>query len=104
MLWSLALRGVGLALTIALTSCWVQLNAFGSSRGIQPIAVKLAKLRLHHRKMPWASTPTLLWLGCSDYALHSWVALGVAAALKTCWGGPGACASVLLACVCRSRA
>ena len=42
MLWSIAFRGVALVQAIALTSLLPQLSAFGGTRGLQPVAVKLA--------------------------------------------------------------
>lgn len=96
MLWSLAFRGIALTLAIALSSLWAQLDAFGGTRGVQPVAVKLARLRLHLPR-PWLSTPTVLWLGHSDLALHGWAALGVSAALFAAWGGPGARGAILVA-------
>ena len=97
MLWSLAFRGVALVQIVALSSLLPQLSAFGGTRGLQPVAVKLSKLRLHMGRRAWLSTPTLLWFSSSDFALHGVAVAGIAAALNACCGGVCAAASLLLA-------
>ena len=97
-LWSLTFRCVALVESIALCSLLPQIAAFGGTRGLQPIAVKLARTRLHRGSWrAWLSTPSLLWLACSDVALHGWAVLGLSAALRAAWGGVGARACLLLA-------
>ena len=95
-LWSLCFRGIALTLCVALGSLWTQLDAFGGTRGLQPIAVKFRRIQLH-RRHAWLATPSVLWIACGDAALHGWVALGIAAALRAVWGGSGARTAILIA-------
>ena len=91
-LWGAAARGIALVQFVALVSCWLQLQAFGGSRGLNPVKVKLAKMKLHRGHWSsnfrlFLSAPTLLWFGSSDVALHVWAALGAGGALIGALGG-----------------
>lgn len=98
MLWSLAFRGVALVQIIALSSLVPQLLAFGGTRGLQPVAVKLKVLKLHlGRRAAWLSTPTILWLSSTDSSLHGFALAGILAAMNAFIGGPGAALSLLFA-------
>jgi hypothetical protein len=99
-MWEHATRAIAAVLAIALCSCWVQLDAFGSSRGLSPVSVRLARYRLHCSCSllgAMRTQPTVFWFGCSDAALHAWTALGVGMALMAVWGGAGSRVCILLA-------
>ena len=88
-MWDLCFRATSLVVFIALVSCRSQLDAFGGTKGLQPVAIKLSRIRLHLtgsserplRIREWlrlvTNTPTLLWLGDSDSARRQQRQLGV---------------------------
>ena len=102
-MYDICARAIALVLAIATASCWAQLDGYGSTRGLQPVAVRLQRLWLH-RSCSWrnaiGSQPTLLWFACSDGALHAYAFVGVSSALYAFYGGAGSrCALLLANCV-----
>jgi len=79
--WGLCARGLALIYVIAFWSLRREVLALCGSRGIHPLAPKLAHLRAEMG--PWraaARHPSLLWISSSDRALRFWLAPGMACA------------------------
>ena len=70
------LRGLGAVYLAAFASLAVQVDGLIGSRGILPAAEFLDAVGPILGNRRYAQLPTLLWLGCSDRALH-----------LLCWGG-----------------
>jgi hypothetical protein len=73
------LRGLGVVYLAAFVSLAVQIDGLIGSRGILPAAEFLDEVRLVLGNARYTRLPTVLWLGCSDRALH-----------LVCWGGVAA--------------
>jgi hypothetical protein len=78
--------GVGGVTLAAFASLWVQLEGLFGSRGIQPVALFLERVREMRGGSAWLERPTLLWLGAGDAALHALCAAGVALSIATLSG------------------
>ncbi len=70
------LRGLGVVYLAAFASLGVQLDGLIGSRGILPAAQFLEAVKPILGSRRYGQLPTVLWLGCSDRALHI-----------VCWGG-----------------
>lgn len=88
------LRAFGVVATFATASLWAQLSGLFGSQGIAPIAETMESL--HSGNVSFWSTPTLLWLGHSDFALHGLAALCVVASVCMAAGLAPRWASALL--------
>ena len=75
---NLFLRLLGLTFLIAFLSLLSQVDALYGSHGLLPMQQYLDALR---PSATWLSTPTLLWLSCSDTMLHLILAAGAGLSL-----------------------
>jgi len=81
------LRGLGVVYACAFTSLWVQIDGLIGAQGIAPAADLLALAREKLGAAAPLALPTLLFAtGASDWALHAFCALGLAAALLLAGG------------------
>lgn len=89
LIWGLIPRFIGLLYVIAFGSLIPQLESIIGSRGIFPIAQRLAATR---RDFPglrrFVQFPSVLWLSADDRLLRAIPWIGVSCGLCICYGGP----------------
>jgi len=96
--FGLMIRGVGLTYFVVFFSLLVQTSSLISSRGVQPLSVRLLQLRQDFPIEYWSKFPTVFWItGCNDFILTSLLATGMCLSslvflgyhtrlcLLTCW-------------------
>lgn len=88
-IWGAVTRVIGAVYLISFTSLSRQILAVAGSRGVTPVALKLAAARRDFTApRRFLYFPTLLWLDSSDRTLRALPLLGVAAAVCVLVGGP----------------
>lgn len=82
----LFVRLVGVVYLVAFGSLWPQLSGLVGASGVLPAAPFLRAVAGQLGAQRYVLLPTLLWLGCSDGALHLCCGLGIVGALLVICG------------------
>src|SRR5262249_47575987 len=86
--WTLFTRLLGLVYFIAFGSLYSQILGLSGSQGITPVSQVLEKIEQDFPRIAkYVYFPTLLWLGSSDRALRTLVALGLLGSVGVMIGG-----------------